>query len=201
MIEEWKKYWMIQIQQIYYSHNWKRNIKMVSGICDCWAKKEYNYQSINSGKTISCWCLRNKKSSERMKQMSYKDWRSKTRLYKIWLWIQARCRHSYYPHYKWKWIKCEWKTFEDFKKDMWPTYKEGLTIDRRDSDWSYCKDNCRWVTMEQQLNNTSRNKMITYKWKTQSLAMWCKELGLNYYTIRSRINILWKDPIEALQLQ
>jgi hypothetical protein len=30
-------------------------------------------------------------------------------------------------------------------------------------------------------------RMVTYKGKTQSLKNWCIELGLNYYTVHSRI--------------
>ena len=31
-------------------------------------------------------------------------------------------------------------------------------------------------------------KMVVYKNKRQSLKEWCRELGLNYYKIRSRLN-------------
>ena len=39
-----------------------------------------------------------------------------------------------------------------------------------------------------QANNTRNNHYLTYKGKTQSLADWCRELNLNYSTVRSRIN-------------
>ena len=67
-------------------------------------------------------------------------------------------------------------------------YKENLSIDRIDNLKGYCPENCRWVTMLQQMNNTSRTKMITYKGKTQSIPNWCRELNLNYKTVRTRIN-------------
>ena len=67
-------------------------------------------------------------------------------------------------------------------------YKDDLTLDRIDNNKGYYPDNCRWVTMKVQCNNTRRNHLITYKGKTQSLLSWCKELGLNYSTVRARLN-------------
>lgn len=70
-------------------------------------------------------------------------------------------------------------------------YAEGLTIDRIDNNKGYSPENCRWVTMLVQVNNTRRNRYITYKGKTQSVADWCRELGLNYGTLLSRLNFNW----------
>ena len=67
-------------------------------------------------------------------------------------------------------------------------YREDLTLDRIDNNKGYSPDNCHWVTMKVQCNNTSRNHLITYKGKTQSLSAWSAELGLNYSTVRARLN-------------
>ena len=57
-----------------------------------------------------------------------------------------------------------------------------------DVNKGYSPDNCRWVSALVQANNTRSNHYLTYKGKTQSLADWCRELNLNYGTVRSRIN-------------
>ena len=70
-------------------------------------------------------------------------------------------------------------------------YADNLTIDRIDNSKGYCPENCHWVTMRTQQNNRRSNRLITYKGKTQSLANWCRELNLNYGTIKCRIRRNW----------
>ena len=67
-------------------------------------------------------------------------------------------------------------------------YADNLTIDRIDSAKGYCPENCRWVDWKTQENNTSRNHLITYKNRTQTMKQWCEELGLNYGAVCQRIN-------------
>ena len=67
-------------------------------------------------------------------------------------------------------------------------YKDGLTLDRIDNNKGYSPDNCRWVDYKTQGNNTRRCHYITYKGKTQSMKLWAEELGINYSTLRNRLN-------------
>ena len=85
------------------------------------------------------------------------------------------------------------ESFENFRD--WALsngYVEGLTLDRIDVYGNYEPSNCRWTTWGVQHNNTRINRMIEYRGEVKSMKMWCKELGLPYYTIRSRIhNLNW----------
>lgn len=121
--------------------------------------------------------------------------KSNTRLYKLWCSMRHRCNtksDSNYHKYGAKGIKVcdEWnKNFMSFYNwSISNGYQDNLSIDRIDNNKGYSPDNCRWLTMLQQMNNTTRTKMITYKGKTQSIPNWCRELNLNYKTVRTRIN-------------
>lgn len=77
---------------------------------------------------------------------------SKTRLYRKWKSMHARCNN---PNSKvWKWyggkgigVAPEWAEWDDFKE--WAIasgYQDGLELDRVDADSDYSPDNCRWIT-------------------------------------------------------
>jgi hypothetical protein len=83
--------------------------------------------------------------------------------------MKSRCHNKNrkcYKYYGGRGIRvCEdWQIYDNFIRDMLPTYKEGLTLDRIDNDGDYCKENCRWVTMKEQMSNTRIN--IIYKGET-----------------------------------
>ncbi len=68
---------------------------------------------------------------------------------------------------------------------------EGLTLERKDNDLGYSKDNCHWANRRQQANNRRSNKRLTFNGKTQTQAEWERELGLNPGVIWGRLNRGW----------
>ena len=70
-------------------------------------------------------------------------------------------------------------------------YRKGLTIDRIDNSKGYSPDNCRWVTIKEQSNNRRSNRNITYKGQTRTLTQWSEELGMNFFTLRDRLDNGW----------
>lgn len=90
-------------------------------------------------------------------------------LYVIYWSMKSRCKHKSqvgYKYYGGRGIIVEWKTYQDFKKDMYRKYKNHLvkygkrqtTLDRIDFNGNYSKENCRWATYKVQANNKSNNK-------------------------------------------
>lgn len=96
-----------------------------------------------------------------------------------------------YDQYGGRGIKvcAEWHDISAFAK--WVAisgYKEGLSIDRIDTNGPYCPANCKWSTSREQANNRRSTTMLTYNGRTMALADWADTLGINRYTLWSRLN-------------
>lgn len=83
-------------------------------------------------------------------------------------------------------VDARWHSFETFLADMGQP-PDRMSLERKDNNGPYSKDNCVWATQSQQMRNTRRTRMVTFNGHTKSLAAWCEELGLKYYTTHSRI--------------
>lgn len=126
--------------------------------------------------------------------------KTRTRLYSIWRHMKQRCYNpdsaEYYLYGGRGICVCpEWKdSYEAFA--AWAEdagYTDELTIDRIDCNKNYEPDNCRWATMKEQGNNRRTNRMITWHHKTQSLAQWSDECGINPRTLWSRLQHMSVD--------
>lgn len=124
----------------------------------------------------------------------------KDRLSVIYWGMKNRCYKPNHPSYKRyggrgiticeEWLE-PYIGFKRFKK--WALengYEDELTIDRIDVNKDYSPENCRWITNKEQQNNRRDSHIVTYMGKTQTLAQWCEELGLDYDKTQARINKL-----------
>jgi hypothetical protein len=81
-----------------------------------------------------------------------------------WKALRQRCfdeNHKSFPQYGGRGITVcpEWKeSFRAFWSDMGETWFEGATIDRKDPDENYNKENCRWATWEEQQQENRRDR-------------------------------------------
>jgi hypothetical protein len=109
--------------------------------------------------------------------------------------MKTRCtsiKHKQWRDYGGRGISvCDrWQIFENFKDDMYPSYTEGLEIDRIDNNGNYCPENCRWVThTENNLNKRYRKDSywVSYKGETHTLAEWSRLLEINRTTLAMRL--------------
>lgn len=119
----------------------------------------------------------------------------KTRTYGIWHGMIDRCanrNNKSWRLYGGRGISvCErWLKFENFLADMGER-PNGLSLDRRDPDGNYEPGNCRWATQEQQSNNKRTCHQITALGKTQTIAQWAREIGMNRAVLRGRLRAGW----------
>lgn len=169
--------------------------------CDCGTTRLVLYNSLISGKSLSCGCLRIKNCIKASKTHGLTE----TRLHRIWGNIKTRCLNkntNCYSYYGGSGITICDEWINDFKKFYdWAIdngYQENLTIDRKDNTKGYSPDNCRWVNKHIQAcnqrlykNNTTGIKGICKygdKWKAQiGVNNKVKSLG-TYNTIEEAYN-------------
>jgi hypothetical protein len=116
------------------------------------------------------------------------------RIYKIWSSMLHRCYNPNNKRYS-DWggrginVCNEWHDVKNFIVDMYPTYKEGLSLDRIDNDKGYSKENCRWVedvvqkrnTRKLQKNNTSGYRGVYFD---KYANKWSVIIGVNKKKIK-----------------
>lgn len=115
-------------------------------------------------------------------------------LYQSWKNMKLRCddpNHPFAYRYHSRGISYHprWKSFDNFYEDMSPSYKQGLTLERENNDKGYSLENCRWATPKEQANNTRRNRHLTIRGKTKTLAQWCDESAVKPSTVRQRFYV------------
>lgn len=131
----------------------RKNINYFRCKCICGIVKVIEGAKLQSGHTWSCGCFsikgRYNKATHRLAQR--------------WNGMLQRCynkNHTHFMYYGGRGISvCErWLNFDNFVDDMFPTFQEGLTLDRIDNNAGYSMKNCRWATWIEQNQNHSRYK-------------------------------------------
>lgn len=134
--------------------------------------------------SCGCWGKEIKKSSEN----KYKTHGStKTRLYKIWRSMIARCyneNHIHYNNYGGSGVTIcdEWlNDFSVFKSwSLENGYGDNLSIDRIDGLSGYSPYNCRWATNKEQSRNTVSNVIVTSNdGEQKAMIEWCEFFELD----------------------
>lgn len=155
--------------------------------CDCGNIKVIRSDSLISGNTTSCGCF---DYERRCKPDSIK----KHKLYRVYWAMKDRCYKPTSKVYKWyggRGIKIcqEWlDSYESFYNwCMENGYKEGLTLDRINVNGNYEPDNCRLITQQEQANNTTRNRIITFNGESLNIVQWATKLDININTLYARL--------------
>jgi hypothetical protein len=156
--------------------------------CDCGKVVIAYGQDLAKGKFKSCGCL----NAERIR----KHGMARTKVYQVWKSMKSRCdnpNEESYHNYGGRGITYDptWSDFENFYRDMDdpPKRKKNgskITIERLDNEGPYCKTNCEWKSLKENLNNKRNNVTITALGETLTYAQWAERLGVSWYCIRDR---------------
>ena len=153
-------------------------------LCDCGNKVNIpDAHKLKSGVTLSCGCLGNGSH-----YMSYSS------EYGVWSGMVQRCTnpsHTKYHNYGGRGIGIDdgWDaSFELFYADMGPRPSSGHTIERRDTNGNYSKENCYWTDdLSMQSFNQRRSKANksgrTGVRKFRDSGKWVAEITVDYKTI------------------
>lgn len=205
-IKKWDEFWRLTLTwNDKYERRGKRNnrVRFVECMCSCWNTIRTRLSGLMSWNTKSCWCLQKEHAWAAASINSKTHWESKTVFYRIRKSMNSRCNNPHTKSYKiyWeRWIKCKRNTFESFKNDMYKDYikhlakywRRNTTIDRINSNWDYCKENCRRSTQKEQQNNRRDNVIIEYKWEKYTLQQLSDKTWIKPRTITNRLH-KWRD--------
>ena len=158
----------------YNAHTWK---------CECRCGKVIILRTevINSKKTKSCGCTRKTvfvKGHPYGKRFKPTHGLSKHPLFRVWGRIFERCytikpNNKNYPHYRGKGIKIYEGWINNFKSFYdWAIqrgWKQGLSIDRIDSNGNYEPSNCEFVTRAENSKRMMRSRKLNGELNSNSV--------------------------------
>lgn len=160
-------------------------------LCVCGRTVVVRADGLLSGNHQSCGCLhRERAGSARRRHGRYN-----TKIYKIWTAMLQRCENPAdrgYKNYGGRGITVDerWHSFEHFYEDMGDR-PDGMSLERIDNNKGYAKNNCKWATKIEQMQNLRKNRMITYKGITLCVAEWERKMGYKPSVIAGRLVLGW----------
>jgi hypothetical protein len=116
---------------------------------------------------------------------------SRTITYRSWVSMWQRCTDpniGTYHLYGGRGIRvCDrWRDINNFIADMGHRPSRDYSIERADSNKDYTPGNCRWATIVDQNNNTSRNVFVEYRGRRLTIAQWSREIRIPHDTLWRR---------------
>jgi len=143
--------------------------------------------NLKRGISRSCGCLRKEMTIERNTTHGL----SNSRVDSIWSSMWTRCTNpkaNSYKDYGAKGIvPCEkWRTLEGFIEDMGMP-PDGLTLERKDGNLGYNKDNCEWADYTTQARNRSNALWFDWEGKSVHLKDLCVQYSLDYHAVYWRL--------------
>ena len=155
--------------------------------CECGNEKITQDNLLITGKVVSCGC----KKSQRMTDMHTKHGGAKRnneeRLYHIWRSMKKRCTDKSDVNYGGRGISVCKEWMDDYSTFKEWAYNNGYdenadkgqcTIDRIDVNGNYEPNNCRWVDMVVQANNTRKSRYVNFQGRKMTIAEFARVMNI-----------------------
>lgn len=167
--------------------------KQVKVRCLCGNTKTVYVHNLCSGKTQSCGCL----ARERTRTACVTHGQSSSPTYRAWRDMQNRCYRkntTRYADYGGRGIKVyrAWRGpggFEKFLAHVGERPSSKHSLDRKENDKGYVPGNVRWVIRTEQMRNTRRTILLSFRGLRKSLRVWCEDVGLSFPLVYQRIYV------------
>lgn len=195
--------------EIQYCHGKPTKLRKVKCKCECGGIVISRLIMVMNGDTKSCGCLKKEQDYDNLHLWKKPKYRELVNglgqhvLYVRWSQMMGRCynptNHAY-KHYGGRGILVDvrWHNISNFIGDMYPSYKDGLQLERVNNDKGYGVDNCTWATREEQANNRRTTVRVVYNGQLYGLSVICKKLNLGYsriYTLMKYYKISFEESI------
>lgn len=154
--------------------------------------------TLRNGTTISCGCY----GKEVCSKSSVTHGKSYEKIYRRYIELKSKCyneKDSNYNYFGGKGISIcnEWlNSFNLFYEwSMDNNYKHGFVLCLKKNEIEYSQSTCYWGTIKDYYKNCRNTtcKMVEYNGESHSVAEWSKISGINYGTLRTRLQ---RFPIE-----
>lgn len=160
--------------------------------CKCGRYRHVRTSKLTDGYTKSCGC--------KNYSTNRKHGLSKHNLYRVWYNMKSRCyktKDINFHSYGGRGITVckEWRNSLPvfYNWAIKNGYKQGLQLDRIDVNKGYTPDNCRFVTVDINLNNKRNSVYLKSNGRILTAAQWARELNVSANAIYSRIRRGWSD--------
>lgn len=142
----------------------------------------------------TCVCTKSKKVTECLIKRNTTHNKSHTDEYKIYHGMKKRCYNKKCKHFKSyggrgikicdKWLE----SFENFLSDMGLRPSKLHSIERKNVNGDYSKENCLWATNKAQANNKRSNTIHEVDGEMLTSKQVSEKFKINYSTLRSKLN-------------
>jgi len=159
-------------------------------LCDSATERAVVLYDLLNGKSISCGCIGNEKTTLRNTTHGM----SNTTLYYAWKGMIQRCENPKSREYRWYGaigitVCSRWrKSPQAFFDDMGPSWKPGLTLDRICGEEGYRKQNCRWITIELQQRNRKDNRRVLCNREPMIMTEAAEYIGIGVHVLKYWLN-------------
>ena len=173
-------------------------------LCKCGKETVAKSSSVFSGHTKSCGCYHIECAIKHVINLNTTHGLAHSRFYNIWSTMKARCGNKNQKNYylyggRGILVIKRWENFENFKSDMHESYllhvevfgESQTSLDRKNNNLGYSKENCRWATRKEQNRNARSNHAITYQGATRCISEWADVYKMSPRILGQRIRRNW----------